>query len=75
MPLTCNIDKRGRKVRLVIGVILDCLGCLMIVGGILTSEAILLGAGVAACLGGSFMIFEGAAGWCAIRAMGFKTRL
>jgi hypothetical protein len=24
-------------------------------------------------LGGAFMIFEGVNGWCAVRAMGFKT--
>ena len=29
--------------------------------------------GAAAILGGMFMIVEGALGWCAVRAMGFKT--
>jgi hypothetical protein len=30
-------------------------------------------AGIAALLGGAFMIFEGVNGWCVVRAMGFKT--
>lgn len=75
MPLTCNIDARGRKVRLVTGIVIDSLGTLLIVGGILLHESILLGAGVVAMAGGSFMIFEGAAGWCVLRALGFRTRL
>ncbi len=29
--------------------------------------------GAAAILGGMFMMVEGALGWCAVRAMGFKT--
>lgn len=29
--------------------------------------------GAAAILGGMFMVVEGALGWCAVRAMGFKT--
>ena len=75
MPLTCNIDKRGRRLRMIFGIILDTSGCGLIVAGILMSQSVLLGAGVAACVGGSFMIFEAAAGWCALRAMGFKTKL
>ncbi len=29
--------------------------------------------GIAACVGGAFMLFEGIMGWCAVRALGFKT--
>jgi hypothetical protein len=28
---------------------------------------------VSAIVGGSFMIFEGVMGWCAVRALGFRT--
>ena len=75
MPLTCNIDQKGRKVRIIIGVLIDTTGCLLVVGGLLLEQSIMLGAGVVAMLGGSFMVFEGATGWCALRAMGFKTKL
>lgn len=34
--------------------------------------ALLIG-GIAAAGGGAFMLFEGLAGWCAVRAMGFRT--
>jgi hypothetical protein len=30
---------------------------------------------VASIIGGSFAIFEARAGWCVVRAMGFKTRI
>ena len=30
-------------------------------------------AGIAACVGGAFMLFEGLVGWCAVRAMGIRT--
>ncbi len=75
MGLVCNIDQRGRRVRLVAGITTDVLGCGLIIAGIITNSAMLLGAGVVACLGGGFMVFEGAAGWCALRALGFKTKL
>ena len=75
MPLTCNIDQRGRRVRLGIGAIIDTLGTGLVVAGLLMNESLLLGAGGVAMLGGSFMVFEGASGWCALRALGLKTRL
>jgi len=31
--------------------------------------------GAIALAGGAFAIFEGTIGWCAARAMGFKTRI
>ena len=72
--LTCNIDKRGRTLRTTMGVVTKLIGI-----GLLASN--LLGwlpswafsAGIAAMLGGAFMIFEGVNGWCVVRAMGFKT--
>ncbi|MEM7682624.1 MAG: hypothetical protein AAF288_11765 [Planctomycetota bacterium] len=72
--MQCNIDARGKRVRLLVGIGVLDLGVLL---------AILAGLGVApgwawwpaaGCLaGGAFSIFEARAGWCAIRAMGFKT--
>ncbi len=75
MPLTCNIDQRGRTMRIVIGAMIEGPGWLLLVlkflGKIEGDWPWFVGA--AAILGGMFMIVEGALGWCAVRAMGFKT--
>ncbi|MFN9369132.1 MAG: hypothetical protein ACK6CT_10280 [Planctomycetia bacterium] len=72
--MQCNIDRGGRLLR-------TSLGVGTVVAGILLVAANRLGwlpgwslpAGIAALLGGGFMIFEGLNGWCVVRAMGFKT--
>lgn len=63
MRLTCNIDQRGSRARLQVGVITDVVGVSLLVAGVALSVA------------GGFMIFEGARGWCALRAFGIKTPL
>lgn len=75
MKLTCNIDQRGRKARLITGFVVDFTGMALLVTGLLTSDRTTIVGGVLLSLAGSFMIFEGAAGWCALRAMGFKTKI
>lgn len=75
MRLTCNIDQRGSRVRLLVGVITDVVGVSLLVAGIFYDSAGLLVAGVALSVAGGFMIFEGARGWCALRAFGIKTPL
>ncbi len=72
--MQCNIDARGKRARLLVG-----LGFLFaaVVLGVLVALTVLpvwvgwiaLGAG----LGGGFAVFEARHGWCAVRAMGFKT--
>jgi len=75
--MQCNIEAKGMAVRLKMGiktlVAAAVLGGL-ILGGILTSTYwwYLFGTVV---FSGAFMIFEARAGWCVIRAMGFKTPL
>ena len=72
--VTCNIDRRGRKVRLVAGAILEANGLILGVLwylGMVPPEMIWPAAGLWA--GGMFMIIEGAIGWCALRALGVKT--
>jgi hypothetical protein len=72
--MQCNIDKRGRTLRTTMGIVTDAIGTGLVAAAIfgwLPSWA--LYAGIAAMLGGAFMIFEGVNGWCAVRAMGFKT--
>jgi len=75
--MQCNIDRRGRMVRLAVGGVVEFAGFVLIA---LALMGIVEGtwpwvAGVALMLGGSFMILEGMLGWCAVRAMGMKTPL
>ena len=72
--MQCNIDRRGRALRTTMGIVTDAVGTGLVAAAIfgwLPSWA--LYAGIAAMLGGAFMIFEGVNGWCVVRAMGFKT--
>jgi hypothetical protein len=71
----CNIDQRGRKARIVTGAVVDAVGAIMILTGVLRRELSLILAGTVVSVSGLFMIFEGVKGWCVARAMGFKTRL
>jgi F0F1-type ATP synthase assembly protein I len=73
--MECNIDARGKVVRMVGGMFSLFAG---IVVGVLfgmdiftTSEWLLIA--VILIVSGCFAIFESRAGWCAVRAMGFKT--
>jgi hypothetical protein len=75
MKLTRNIDQRGQKARLVGGIVVGLCGVALIITGALTNSPAMLIAGIFLCLTGSFMIFEGARGWCALRAMGIKTSM
>ena len=74
MTLQCNIDARGRVVRLVYGIVLVVVGIAMALLWALprgTAWPWVVSALVMA--GGAFAVFEARAGWCVIRAMGFKT--
>jgi hypothetical protein len=74
MPLTCNIDARGKLARLIWGVVMILLALAAAfwawrVGGTWrwVVTVVLLGMG-------AFSVFEARAGWCVVRAMGFKTK-
>lgn len=78
MALECNIDSKGRAMRLVAGL-------LALVGGAVAYLILMLEimpvpesigtVGVLAMvIGGAFAIFEAKAGWCVVRALGFRTR-
>lgn len=78
MALECNIDSKGRAMRLVAGL-------LAILGGAVAYVILMLDVipvpesigtlGVLAMVaGGAFAIFEAKAGWCVVRALGFRTR-
>lgn len=72
MPLTCNIDRRGRLIRGVAGALTALAGVAwLLLARPLTPWGGILGAGL--ILAGGFMLFEAARGWCAARAMGLRT--
>jgi hypothetical protein len=76
MPLTCNIDARGKVARLIYGLVLLAIGVVLIFVLALPYPSIWPWLIVAFCLiSGAFAVFEAWAGWCVIRAMGFKTRM
>lgn len=76
MGLTCNIDRKGRASRALAG------GAAIALAAALASVVWSSGLGVwgwamvtGLALLGAFGLFEAAYGWCAIRAMGFKTKV
>jgi hypothetical protein len=71
MLLRPNIDWRGRLARFTAGLILGAgaVACVRSGAGWGLPAAILLGAAAL------FVLFESAAGWCAARACGIRTRL
>ncbi|MCP2504759.1 MAG: hypothetical protein NLN65_05655 [Candidatus Poseidoniaceae archaeon] len=74
MALTCNIDAAGKAARLRVGImgVTAGLGLAVLVGiGVL--PALGWWAVAASIAGGAFTIWEARAGWCVVRAMGFKT--
>ena len=74
MALKCNIGAAGKAARLRVG-LLGVAGGLTL--GLVTAVGVLPTLAWWAVLGsidgGSFAIWEARAGWCVVRAMGFKT--
>jgi uncharacterized integral membrane protein len=75
--MQCNIDAKGKAARLLAGTIMMVLA---LGGVVLVLLDVLPGSWgwplvVAMGVMGAFAIYEGAAGWCALRAMGFRTRI
>jgi len=73
--LQCNLDAKGQAVRLIWGLLmLVGAGAMagLVLGGVLAGWGWWVGVGVLVLAGG-FGVFEARAGWCAVRAMGFKT--
>ena len=75
--MQCNIDARGKAVRLAIGGVIALAGALLIALHVfdVLPQAWALLPGIAGVVLGGLAIFEGWAGWCAVRAMGFRTRV
>jgi hypothetical protein len=76
--MQCNIDARGKRVRLISGIVVTLIGGGLLAwtaGGVARHQSWGWAVGGALVLGGAFQIFEGWRGWCALRAIGFKTRI
>ena len=76
MARECNIDAKGKFVRLVggsVSVFAGIVGLLLIVVGILPENIFTIGSVVGMFAGGALGIYEGKSGWCIARAMGINT--
>jgi hypothetical protein len=73
MGLTCNIDQKGARVRLVWGIMSLMAGAMLAVmawwSGVWWLWFVVAGAMASGLLG----LFEAKKRWCVMRAMGFKT--
>lgn len=75
MPLQCNIDAKGRRARLIFGVVVLVIALVYSILSIVldfASGTTWLLAGVLA-VGGVFNVLQAKLGWCVVRAMGIKT--
>lgn len=75
MAMRCNIDSKGKSIRLVSGVAVTLAGLTVLglaVCGVIT-ERWVWGLGFVLVGVGVFQVWEGWCGWCVLRAMGFKT--
>ncbi len=76
MALTCNIDAKGKKVRLINGLVTTAIAVVLVFAWAIPYPSLLSWVITGVMLiSGAFMIFEGWAGWCVMRAMGFKTKI
>lgn len=74
MPLPCNIDARGKAARLIYGIVLLIVALVLLFAWALPGGSLWAWVVTVLCgLGGAFAVFEARAGWCVVRAMGFKT--
>ena len=74
--MQCNIDSKGKAVRLIWGLLM--LAVAAVLAGLILTSVIAGGWVWALVVGlvlmGVFGIYEARAGWCAVRAMGIKTK-
>lgn len=72
---TCNIDRKGKIYRIVVGDIIISIAVVWFLFTMHAENTFLFVIQALLALIGGFTVFEGVVGWCAIRAMGFKTRI
>jgi len=74
MALTCNINSKGRMLRLIAGFFIFFGGTILFVTNIPGTGTGWRLFQIFLTLLGVFIMFEGVMGWCAVRAMGIKTK-
>ena len=75
--MKCNIDAKGKALRLASGFVVSLCGVILLVlaaAGLRPSIGVWVSAMLLITFG-AFQIFVGWKGWCIVRAMGFKTRI
>lgn len=73
--MQCNIDAKGKAVRLLSGIIVTLIGMVLLGLGltnVIEPNWVYMVVAVM-IVAGLFQIYEGWRGWCVVRAMGFKT--
>lgn len=76
VALMCNIDARGKAVRLRFGLVAGLAGLVALAFCYVNNaETWAWSLAVASLATGAFAVFEARAGWCALRALGVKTSL
>jgi len=76
MALTCNIDARGKRVRFILGIVEILTGiAIALVWAWPAASPLAWGVTAVLVALGLFGIWEARAGWCIVRAMGFRTRV
>ena len=72
MALVCNIDRRGRAFRLAVGIACALAGMGAVTLAWWLHSLILLVVGIAFVLAGALCIWQGAKGYCLVRALGIR---
>jgi hypothetical protein len=73
--MQCNINQQGRTARIIMGAFIESLGIAAGIWWFMGGPAWLIWPTIGCVAGGWFAIMEGILGWCAMRAMGFRTPL
>jgi hypothetical protein len=73
--MQCNINQQGRTARIIMGAAIESLGIAAGVWWFMGGPVWLIWPAIGCVAGGWFAIMEGILGWCAMRAMGFRTPL
>ena len=72
--MQCNIDARGKRLRLINGIVTLVIAVVLLLAWAIPAQTrAAWGVTIAVLLSGGFMVFQARAGWCIVRAMGFKT--
>ena len=76
MALACNIDAVGKAARFRSGLVMLLLAVIVSLAWALpTGSAVGWVVTAVLAAGGLFALFEARAGWCVVRALGFRTRV